>query len=139
MIEPAFADKSKLPTPTQLSKALGKAAAAWTLVAAHAIEAFPGADPVWKHYGARHGWQWVVRSARRNVLYLKPGTGVFTAMLALNDKGVKEVQASDLPAGVVAEIVGARKLPEGRAARLDVKSPKDAALMNKLIDIKQAS
>ena len=115
----------KAPQDRELDLALGTARGLWEKLLAEVRSRHPGVELEWKHYS--DGWRLVLRSKRRNVAYLNPFAGSvsnpgFRASFALNEEAVRAAEASRLPKRIVADLRRSKKLPEGRALRLEVGS-----------------
>ena len=131
-----FDDKAHKPTDKRLATALGKAKKCWDAVLGGVDRAPTRLGREWKFYGARFGWQLKVTDGKRAVLYLVPREGGFLATMALSERAVAAVRASDLPPTLVNEIESAKVLPEGRPARIEVTSAKQLEVVRQLLAIK---
>ncbi|MGD8451809.1 MAG: DUF3788 family protein [Phycisphaerae bacterium] len=139
MDEPLFPDKSHKPTDADLQAVLGAAKRHWDSLTAHALEADPAAVPEWKYYMKKTGWTFLLRGKRRNLLYMRPvAKGRFNVTFVFGDKAAKAAEESDLPEHVVEEIRQSPKYPEGRAARVEVKTAADPKIARQLLAIKLA-
>jgi hypothetical protein len=58
---------------------------------------------------------------------------------AFGDKAVDDVQASSLPQSIKDELRNAKKYPEGRGIRLQVRNKTDVANIKTLVDTKLAN
>ena len=132
-----FDDGAQPPDDATLGEALGKTKKLWDELARHLDAA--GIASAWKFYGKKHGWQLNAVKDKRAVIYLIPNRDGFTAALALKDSAMDALRSSDLPASLVREIEGAKVYGEGRPARIQVATSKDAAIAKKLIAIKLGS
>jgi len=78
-----------------------------------------------------------VKDARkRSVLYMIPHQKHFTAAVALRDEAIAALSGAGVPPERVRAIEAAKPSPEGRPARVEVKSGRDLALVKKLVAIK---
>jgi hypothetical protein len=132
----SFTDKSKAPDDKTLAETLGKSAKHWDALMKHLGTISSSLVHEWKFYGPKYGWQLKVSDKKRAVLYLVPVQGSFLAALALTDKAVEAVRQSDLPAELIREIETAKANPEGRPARISVKSRSDIDTVKQLLAIK---
>ena len=135
MEEPVFPDKSCMPKDADLARALGRAKKQWDDLA-DAVAACPEAKPEWKHYGKKSGWIFVIRGKRSNLMYMIPHDKYFGASFAFGEKAVQAALESDLPAAIIEIVRQAKKYPEGRAIRLQIKSAADAKAAGQLLAIK---
>lgn len=127
------------PSPAILAAALGSSRPRWEELIEGLASEYPSLRREWKHYGAKHGWQLKLLSGKRSVLYLIPKQGSFVAAVALNDAAVEALRASRCPAALVHEVLAARRAPEGRPARVDVRAKRDLATVRELVRIKLGS
>ena len=135
-----FPDKAKRPDDAGLETVLGRAKKPWDAVIGYATTVSPDAKPEWKHYGKSSGWVFLLRGKKRVLLYMRPLKKKFAISLAFNDAAVDAARGrDDLPAELVKSIVESPKYPEGRMARMEAKTAKDAAVVKKLVDIKLGS
>ncbi|MCL4235266.1 MAG: DUF3788 family protein [Deltaproteobacteria bacterium] len=139
MSEPIFADKSRVPNDADLATALGAAKAHWDFLIAFVRKSCPEATHEWKFYGAKYGWQLKIVRAKKALLYMIPHQGGFNAALALRPPAVAAQLGAALPDDLVREIEAAKDAPEGRPARIFVKTKKDAAIAAKLVALKLSS
>ncbi|MCC6157428.1 MAG: DUF3788 family protein [Deltaproteobacteria bacterium] len=136
MSEPVFADKTRLPSDADLATVLGAANAHWDFLIAFVRKNCPEAVHEWKFYGAKYGWQLKIVHAKKALLYMIPHQGGFNAALALRPPALAALREAGLPEEFVREIEAAKESPEGRPARVFVKTKKDAALAAKLVGLK---
>lgn len=139
MEEPVFADKAHQPNDADLTAVLGRTKRHWDNLLAHMEEANARATMEWKFYIPKYGWTFVMRDKRRNLCYLKPLAKHFLVSFALGKKAVDAAEQSDLPADVVKSIRESPKYPEGRVARIEVRTAPDVAIVRKLLAIKTAN
>ena len=136
MDEPVFANKAKQPKDVDLAEVLGTAKKHWDTFVAAVAAAAPDAKPEWKFYSGKSGWVFLFRGKKRNVVYMRPMIKVFLVSFTFSEKAVAAVEQSDLPAELVESIRRSPRYPEGRPARLNVKTAKDAKIAKQLLAIK---
>jgi hypothetical protein len=134
-----FTDRSKKPDDKRLVKTIGKSGTHWTAIKAHISKKHGEPLEQWKYYGPKAGWVLKVLLKKRNLFFLTPLKGYFRVAFVFRDKAATAVEKSRLPAAIRNELKEARRYAEGRALRLEVKSPKDATHVRKLVDIKIAN
>jgi hypothetical protein len=135
-----FDDKTKQPTGRMLSKALGKQYQLWKDIAQYVVEKYPKAFEEWKYFSVKnYGWSFRLKDKKRNIIYLGPRDGFFMAAFVFSDKAVDAVQDSSLAQSIKDELRNAKKYPEGRGIRLEVRNKADIANIKILVDIKLAS
>jgi hypothetical protein len=139
MLPNAFVDKPKKPTDAELAEALGPAKALWNQLLAGLAERCNIDGQEWSSYSRKAGWSLRVKHKERIIVYLSPCRGCFRASFALGDKALQAARQSGLPAGVVKIIDQARKYAEGTAVRMEVKTAKDIAVVEKLAAAKLAN
>lgn len=137
--EVVFPEKAHPPADAALKEALGKAKPHWDALLAHLDDDHEGLAREWKFYGAKFGWQLKVAGKKKAILYLVPRAGRFLAALALDQKAVAALKASDLPAELVREVEIAKAYPEGRPARVEVTARKQLDVVKRLIALKLAA
>lgn len=118
--------------------ALGAARVHWDVLVARIAAGVPAAEIAWKTYAGKSGRQCVVRAKGRNLLYFKPGVGEFLVSTALSDVGVAGLAGSSLPPRLIEAITAGPKYPEGRAARVVVRSKETLKVALTLLAIKVA-
>ena len=134
----AFFDRDVMPDEAALSATLGRTRVHWDAVVAHAT-AEGDVEPVWKHYGKKHGWQLKLMRKRRALLFLVPHERSFLAGLALPADDLDAVRAAGLPADLIEAIQAGPVYREGRPARVEVTSQKDVKTVKKLIRLKRGA
>lgn len=136
MLPNAFIGKTKKPTDEELAAALGPAKALWDqLVADLAHE--NGVDvQEWSSYSPKAGWALRLKRKKRTIVWLSPCQGSFRVMFILGDRAVKAARQSKLPQRVIKIIDEAPRYPEGTGIRMNMKGPKDIAVVKKLAVIK---
>jgi len=138
MAPSVFLDKQQPPSPKALSSTLSKSINLWDSLKSHVASRYAPVIETWGYAGKQFGWSLALKQKKRSIAYLIPGAGLFVCSLAFNEKAVAEAGARDLPAAVMKMIGEAKRFPEGRAIRLEIKSSKDVAVMKELIDIKMS-
>jgi hypothetical protein len=124
------------PDDATLEQALGKTKKFWNAIIDH-LDRLPNLlVRDWKFYGNKYGWQMKVTDGKRAVLYLIPNEGSFLAALALNDKAVAALRSQKIPTRLMRDITTGKSYPEGRPARIEIKSKSDLTVVKKLLAIK---
>jgi hypothetical protein len=77
-----------------------------------------------------------LKRKERNIVYLSPHRGCFTASFALGDKALGAARDSVLPAPALKIINEAKRYAEGTAVRITVKAAKDIEVVKKLVSAK---
>jgi hypothetical protein len=96
-------------------------------------------DQTWNFAGANWGWSLRLRRKKRTILYMTPCQKYFLVGFVLGEKAVRAIRDSNLPDPVLAAIDKAKKYPEGRAVRIEIRSKKDLQIANELAAIKMAN
>lgn len=99
----------------------------------------PPLSEIWKYGGKQWGWALQLKQRKRTVVWLTPCRGYFMAGFALGEKAVEAAHRTGLEPSVLAVIDGAKKYAEGRAVRLEVRTKKDVAVVEKLAAVKMAN
>jgi hypothetical protein len=135
----AFDDKSKKPTPAKLRTMLGRTSAHWDGLTSHVAASYPPLDQTWNFAGANWGWSLRLRQKKRTVLYMTPCEKHFLVGFVLGGKAVQAARDSKLPESVLTAIDKAKKYPEGKALRIEVRTKKDLQIAKDLAAIKMTS
>ena len=136
MLPNAFAGQADPPADAQLTAELGSTRRLWDEL----LAAVPECDSrEWNSYSRKVGWSLRLKRRERNIVYLSPGHGGFTASFALGDRAMAAARAARLPAAVQRILNDAKKYAEGTAVRIDVKTAKDVAVVRKLAAVKLAN
>jgi hypothetical protein len=135
----AFDDKSSPPQAEQLAAVLGRAWRLWGELVSALASQYPPLSENWKYGGQQWGWTLQLKQRKRTVVYLTPCRRHFIAGFALGEKAVEAANRANLPSSVRAIVDGAKKYAEGRAVRLEVRSKKDVAVVQKLAAAKMAN
>ena len=126
------------PDEKALARALGCAKVLWDELIRH-VET--------EHAPVTHRWTASKTSAlgflrlvqkKRTILYLLPREGYFLTAFVFGEKATAAVRASGVPAAVVTMLNAARPYAEGRGIRLETRTARDLATMEKLAAIKMA-
>ncbi len=80
-----------------------------------------------------------VKRKKRTIIYLLPCRKYFRVTLILGEKAVKNVLQSELPEPVVTEIKRAKKYPEGRVVRFEIRFKKELPAIMHLADAKMST
>jgi hypothetical protein len=136
MLPNAFIGKTKEPTEGELSAELGSAKKLWDKLAAELVDELGVDIPEWNSYSRKAGWALRLKREDRNIVYLSPHRGCFTASFALGDKAVQAARRSKLPKRVLHIIKKAKRYAEGTAVRIEVKGAEDVAVVKKLAALK---
>ena len=136
MLPNAFIGKATKPSESELAAELGAAKTLWDelvkgLASEHKID-----GQEWNSYSRKAGWALRLKHKERNIVYLSPHRGCFTASFALGDKAVQAARHSGLPPQVLKIIDEAKRYAEGTAVRIEVKTGKDVAVVKKLAAVK---
>lgn len=133
----AFIGHPEKPTDHELAAELGRPAQKlWDQLVTDLAQECSITIAEWNSYSSKAGWSLRLKSAKRTIVYLSPWRGRFQASFALGDKAVEAARRSGLPKPVLRIISEARRYAEGTAVRIEVKGPKDVAIVKKLAAIK---
>jgi len=132
MLPNAFIGKPKPPSESELDAELGPGIKLWNELAATLKKEFGVNIQEWNSYSRKAGWSLRLKRKDRNIVYLSPHRGCFTASFALGDKALRAARDSGLPASVAQIINEAKKYAEGTAVRITVKAAKDIEVVKKL-------
>jgi len=135
----ALDDKARKPRPADLAETLGRSHIHWKSLTAHLAREFPPLTQEWNFAGAKWGWSLRLKQKKRTVLYMTPCSKHFLAGVVLGEKAVKAAHEARLAAPVLALIDAATKYAEGRGVRIEVRTKKDLAGVEKLAAVKMAS
>jgi hypothetical protein len=134
----AFIGHEAAPAAAELAAALGSAAARWDRLRAVLAEELQLAETEWKSYSRNAGWSLRVKQGKRNIVYLSPGEGAFSASLVLGDRALAAIREGRFPKGVTAAVAAAMRYPEGTALRIEVRSDRDVDTVRRLAAVKLA-
>ncbi len=136
----AFDDKAKQPTGRDVARVLGtRTSANWDRLKASIAKTYAPLTETWRFSGKAYGWSLQLKQKKRAVMYMTPCKGFFRAAFAFGEKAAKAAHEAKLPAAALKVIDQAPKYAEGRAVRLEVRTKKDAALVETLAAVKMAN
>jgi hypothetical protein len=121
----AFDDKTHEPASNELTEVLGPTAVLWESLISKIESSFDPLEQDWGFSGKKWGWALRLKHKKRSVLYMTPSNGFFLAGFALGQRALDAARQSGLSRSVLEHIDGAQKYAEGRAVRLEVRSPED--------------
>lgn len=131
-------DKTVEPTDEQLFEVLGNAFPLWEQIIRYVDEKHGLSEAVWRFTGEKWGWNLRVIRKKRNILYFTPQQEYFINGFVFGGKAILAAEESDLPLYIMDTIHNAPKYAEGTGFRVEVRTREDAAVIQKLIDIKIA-
>jgi len=131
----AFINKTKKPTDSELTEALGPGRTLWDALIDAAKE-LDVVDQEWNSFSPKYGWSLRLKKKKRNILYLSPSHGSFLASLILGDRAMEAARRSRLSKSIMKTLSEATKYPEGTAIRVNVKQKKDIETILKLLPFK---
>ena len=131
-----FTDKSNIPTPEELEKAIGSTIHIWNEIVDYAHKKYPKAIDEWNYPGKNYGWSFRVKDKKRTIVYLLPREGYFKVAFMFGQKAFDTIMASDIDSSIKKELADAKVYVEGRGIRIDVKDDAVFKDIKKLIDIK---
>jgi hypothetical protein len=130
------AKKPPPPSDADITAALGPARSLWDDLRHQVRRDFAPLTEDWVFSGAKHGWALRLKRGNRAVLYLKPLERSFRVSLALGPRAVEGARRSKLSAPILRLIDEAVQYPEGKAVRLEIRSPRDIRVALQLVGIK---
>ena len=133
-----FDDKGKPPKPKDLQTALGRSHDSWESLTGWLADRFEPVVQEWNFAGKDWGWSMRLKHKKRAILYLTPQEKQFLVGLVLGEKAVAKALAMDLTVDVVKEIKTAKRYPEGRALRFEIRFKKDLQTIRKLAEAKMS-
>lgn len=139
MEEGVFGVSTRRPTSEDVARELGRSWAAWQTLMSGLSDRFPPLTEEWKFAGAHGGWSLKVKRKKRTVIYLRPCRKYFRVALILGDKAVKKALQSELPKPVVTEVRRAKKYPEGRVLRFEIRFKKELSAIMHLAEAKMST
>lgn len=139
MLPNAFIGRTGQPSDGELAAVLGAGKALWDRLLDELAAELRLVVREWNSYSRKAGWSLRVKLKERNVVYLSPHHGCFTASFALGDKAVQRACAGSLPPRIVKLIRDAKRYAEGTAVRIEVSGPEDIAVVKELASIKLAN
>ena len=133
-----FGDETTAPTDSELHRALGSAASAWSELVTHISVTYGPTVEQWHFAGARFGWSFRVGKPGRVILYLIPQAGRFLVGIVLGARAIAAARSARLPARVLDLLASAPRYAEGTGVRLPVSKVGDLASIRKLAALKMA-
>jgi uncharacterized protein DUF3788 len=134
-----FLDREAPPDAADLARVLGSASAHWEALLATIAREHGPIEEKWSWSGKSHGWLLRVTRRKTTIVYLIPGSGSFVASFALRDAALDAARGCGLTKAALARLDDAPKFAEGRAVKLEVRSKRDLADVEKLAAIKASS
>jgi hypothetical protein len=133
----AFINRREEPADGDLTAELGGARPLWDEV----LAALPADCKTreWHSYSIKAGWALRIKREKRTILYLSPCKGSFLASFALGDRAVEAARNCGLPQKVIKIINESKRYAEGTGVRIEVTTPKDIAIVRKLVEVKLAN
>jgi len=132
----AFIGRAERPTDADLAEVLGSAGVLWDQLVLNLNEKHQVSVHEWNSYSPKAGWALRLKRKDRAIVYLSPGAGCFMAAFALGDRAVQAARLADFPDAVVQTINQARRYAEGTAVRIEVRTPEDVEIVERLAVIK---
>ena len=135
----AFIGHKELPSPEEVSTALGPVAALWNELIDWMASKLGVSTQEWSGiYVHKYGWSLKLKLKKRTILYMGPCAGCFRASFILSDKAMSAAKAAKFPKKIQQALAEAPRYPEGNGLRLLVKSAADLAPIRTLAEIKLA-
>jgi len=131
-----FVDFPHPPEPADIQRALGRSAAAWNALRTNISEHFGQVTENWAVPAKKYGWSLRLKLKKRTILHLGPRSKHFIVVLILGEKAVAALRESKLPPEVVTMVEHAKRFPEGRVVRFEIRSKKDTEVVEALAKIK---
>jgi hypothetical protein len=135
----AFDDKTAPPGTRQLRQALDRNWILWKDLTEWLANEYKPLTEEWVFFTAKSGWSLRLKHRKRTVLYLTPCEGHLRVGFVLGEKAVAALLKGRLPKGIAEEIRTAKKYPEGRAVRLEIKSERDLGHVRRIAEAKMAN
>lgn len=132
MLPNAFIGKAKPPSAGELAAELGSEKRLWDELTAILEKELELKISEWNSYSTKAGWAQRWKCKERNIVYLSPHHGCFTASFALGDKALQTAREQGLPAETLKILKEAKKYAEGTAVRITVKTAGDLEVVKKL-------
>jgi hypothetical protein len=139
MAEGAFDDPKRKPISTDIERELGRSWLAWNSLTSWLSEDFSSLTDEWRFTGEQCGWSLRIKRKKRTIIYLLPCRKYFRVTLILGDKAVKKALQSALPNSLVKEIRLAKKYPEGRVLRFEIRFKEELPTLMQLVDAKMST
>jgi hypothetical protein len=135
----AFIGQANEPTPKELAAVLGDTYALWIQLVDSLLKEPGVTDMEWNSLKPKYGWNLILKSKKRRIVYLGPCAGLFRVSFILGDKAVAATRDSDLSKSMLELLDEALHYPEGTGVRLIVKNAKELHAIRKLARIKLAN
>jgi hypothetical protein len=135
----AFIGQTSEPTPEELAAVLGATYPLWNQLVDSLLKEPGVTDMEWNSLKPKYGWNLILKSRKRRIVYLGPCAGLFRASFILGDKAVAAAKDSGLSKSMLKLLDEAPHYPEGTGVRLQVKNAKDVPAIRKLARIKLAN
>jgi len=132
----AFINKTKPPTNSELSAALGATKPIWDALLVAVAQECDASIREWRSYSPKSGWALRVQRKARTIIWLAPAQDCFEVLFILGEAAMAAARQTRLPQRVLQAINEAPKYPEGSGVRLRVKPLRDLAAVKKLALIK---
>lgn len=139
MAEGAFDDPKSKPITADIERELGRSWSTWHSLTRWLSENYSPLIDDWRFTGEQWGWSLRVKHKKRTIIYLFPCRKYFRVTLILGDKAVKKALQSTLPESLVKEIRQAKKYPEGRVLRFEIRFKKELSSLRQLVDAKMST
>lgn len=131
-----FSDNQVEPDNLMLANALGTTKTCLDSIAEFIDNEYGNLKTEWKFYNKKSGWILKMFTGKRNVLFVIPCDQYFRVSVTFGEKASDLILSSDLPGTVRTSIAKAKKYAEGRTIQIEVRSEKDLATLQKLIEMK---
>lgn len=135
----AFEDKTQPPEEEEVAEVLGRSQAAWRCLREELAKAYPPLVEEWIYPSKKWGWTLRLKRKRRAIVYLTPHDRYFVAGTALGERAVAAALTDDLPDEVRERIENAERFAEGRAFRVEVRTKKDAVVVEQVLPYKMST
>jgi hypothetical protein len=139
MAEGVFPDSTRKPVSAELERELGRSWQAWQALGDWLSERFSPLTEEWRYAGAQWGWSLRVKRKKRTILYLLPCRKYFRVTLILGEKAVQKAQRLELPEPVLVQIRDAKKYPEGRVLRFEIRFKRELPAIEQLVGAKMSA
>jgi hypothetical protein len=136
MLTNAFIGMPEKPTEDELAAALGPAKVIWDRLVADLAHDHGVDLQEWNSYSRKAGWSLRLKQKKRTIVWLSPCQDCFRVMFILGDRAVEVARRSKFPQRVIRILDEAPWYPEGTGVRMNVKGPRDIAVVKKLAVIK---
>ncbi len=131
-----FNDKLVKPDDQRIKKALDDNYKCWKELRTSLDKEYGDLKEEWKFYGQKLGWTLKLFYKKRNLFFSSVYDGYFVISFVYGDKAVAVIKESDLPDGIISELMNAKKYAEGRGLRIEVRKEDDVKTILKLVKIK---